>query len=98
MVTRLPRDARRDQDAKLTPDDIGYVNAHGLRRRLATIHRDARSEEGVGDAREERADQFDEIHDRPFAGRRGWMEGGISVLALRDRFCRPPSIWKLSRP
>ena len=64
------------KDAKISPDDsrlrerARHVDAD--RRR----HRDDGAEARVRRAREESADQLDEIHDRASAGRRGRARGG----------------------
>ena len=57
------------KDAKLTPADIGYINAHGTSTKVGRRRRDDGGQEGVRRRRAQGDGQLDEVDDRPHAGR-----------------------------
>src|SRR5258707_4768 len=79
------------KDAKLTPDDIGYVNAHGT----STPIGDAIETHALKRLFGERAKQVPISSTKSMTGHllggAGGLEAGISVLALRDQIV-PPTI------
>src|SRR5260370_475386 len=79
------------KDAKLTPDDIGYVNAHGT----STPIGDAIETHALKRLFGERAKQVPISSTKSMTGHllggAGGLEAGISVLALRDQIL-PPTI------
>jgi 3-oxoacyl-[acyl-carrier-protein] synthase II len=79
------------KDAKLTPDDIGYVNAHGT----STPIGDAIETRALKRVFGERAKQVPISSTKSMTGHllggAGGLEAGISVLALRDQIL-PPTI------
>jgi 3-oxoacyl-[acyl-carrier-protein] synthase II len=79
------------KDAKLSPDDIGYVNAHGT----STPIGDAIETRALKRVFGERAKQVPVSSTKSMTGHllggAGGLEAGISVLALRDQIL-PPTI------
>lgn len=79
------------KDAKLSADDIGYVNAHGTSTPLG----DALETQALKRAFGERARQIPVSSTKSMTGHllggAGGLEAGISVLALRDQIL-PPTI------
>jgi 3-oxoacyl-[acyl-carrier-protein] synthase II len=79
------------KDAKLSPDDIGYVNAHGT----STPIGDAIETRALKRAFGERAKKVPVSSTKSMTGHllggAGGLEAGISVLALRDQIL-PPTI------
>jgi 3-oxoacyl-[acyl-carrier-protein] synthase II len=79
------------KDAKLSPDDIGYVNAHGTSTPLG----DALETKALKRVFGERAKQVPVSSTKSMTGHllggAGGLEAGISVLALRDQIL-PPTI------
>jgi 3-oxoacyl-[acyl-carrier-protein] synthase II len=79
------------KDAKLTPDDIGYVNAHGTSTPLGDCLETIALKRVFG----ERAKQVPVSSTKSMTGHllggAGGLEAGISVLALRDQIL-PPTI------
>src|SRR5256714_12073172 len=79
------------KDAKLTPDDIGYVNAHGTSTPIGDVIETRALKRVFG----ERARQIPVSSTKSMTGHllggAGGLESGISVLALRDQIL-PPTI------
>jgi 3-oxoacyl-[acyl-carrier-protein] synthase II len=79
------------KDAKLTPEDIGYVNAHGTSTPLGDCLETIALKRVFG----ERAKQVPVSSTKSMTGHllggAGGLEAGISVLALRDQVL-PPTI------
>jgi 3-oxoacyl-[acyl-carrier-protein] synthase II len=79
------------KDAKLSPDEIGYVNAHGTSTPLG----DALETKALKRVFGERAKQVPVSSTKSMTGHllggAGGLEAGISVLALRDQIL-PPTI------
>jgi 3-oxoacyl-[acyl-carrier-protein] synthase II len=79
------------RDAKLSPDDIGYVNAHGT----STPIGDAIETTALKHVFGERAKKVPISSTKSMTGHllggAGGLEAGISVLALRDQIL-PPTI------
>ncbi len=79
------------KDAKLSPDDIGYVNAHGTSTPLGDALETIALKRVFG----ERAKQVPVSSTKSMTGHllggAGGLEAGISVLALRDQIL-PPTI------
>src|SRR6266403_527774 len=86
---RVMRAGRKD--AKLAPEDIGYVNAHGTSTPLG----DALETKALKRVFGERAKQVPVSSTKSMTGHllggAGGLEAGISVLALRDQIL-PPTI------
>jgi len=79
------------KDAKLSPEDIGYVNAHGTSTPLG----DALETKALKRVFGERAKQVPVSSTKSMTGHllggAGGLEAGISILALRDQIL-PPTI------
>jgi 3-oxoacyl-[acyl-carrier-protein] synthase II len=79
------------KDAKLSPDDIGYVNAHGTSTPIGDVIETRALKRVFG----ERAKQVPVSSTKSMTGHllggAGGLEAGISVLALRDQTL-PPTI------
>jgi 3-oxoacyl-[acyl-carrier-protein] synthase II len=79
------------KDAKISPDDIGYVNAHGTSTPLGDVIETRALKRVFG----ERAKQVPVSSTKSMTGHllggAGGLEAGISVLALRDQIL-PPTI------
>ncbi len=79
------------KDAKLSPDDIGYVNAHGTSTPIGDVIETRALKRVFG----ERAKRVPVSSTKSMTGHllggAGGLEGGISVLALRDQIL-PPTI------
>jgi len=79
------------KDAMLTPEDIGYVNAHGTSTPLGDVIETRALKRVFG----ERAKQVPISSTKSMTGHllggAGGLEAGISVLALRDQIL-PPTI------
>src|SRR5213079_1201768 len=79
------------KDAKLSPDDIGYVNAHGTSTPIGDVIETRALKRVFG----ERAKQVPISSTKSMTGHllggAGGLEAGISVLALRDQTL-PPTI------
>jgi 3-oxoacyl-[acyl-carrier-protein] synthase II len=79
------------KDAKITPEDVGYVNAHGT----STPIGDAIETEALKRVFGERAKKVPISSTKSMTGHllggAGGLEAGISVLALRDQIL-PPTI------
>jgi 3-oxoacyl-[acyl-carrier-protein] synthase II len=79
------------KDAKLSPDDIGYVNAHGTSTPIGDVLETIAVKRVFG----ERAKQMPVSSTKSMTGHllggAGGLEAGISVLSLRDQIV-PPTI------
>ena len=79
------------KDAKISPDDVGYVNAHGT----STPIGDAIETTALKRVFGERAKKVPISSTKSMTGHllggAGGLEAGISVLALRDQIL-PPTI------
>ena len=64
------------KDAKISPEEVGYVNAHGTSTPIGDAIETHGAQASVRRARQESSHQLDEVHDRPFAGRRGRARSG----------------------
>ncbi len=80
------------KDAHLTPEDIGYVNAHGT---STPLWGDRRSKRALKRVFGERAKKVPISSTKSMTGHllggAGGLEAGISVLSLRDQII-PPTI------
>src|SRR5260221_4275265 len=79
------------KDAKLSPDDIGYVNAHGTSTPLGDCLETIALKRLVGERAKKVAISSTKSMTGHLLGGAGGLEGGISVLALRDQIL-PPTI------
>ena len=81
------------RDAKLTPDDIGYVNAHGTSTPLGDVIETKAMKRLFGERATSKklAVSSTKSMTGHLLGGAGGLEAGISVLALRDQIL-PPTI------
>ncbi|HXO60553.1 MAG TPA: beta-ketoacyl-ACP synthase II [Candidatus Acidoferrales bacterium] len=79
------------KDAKLTPDDIGYVNAHGTSTPLGDVIETRALKRVFGDRAKSVPISSTKSMTGHLLGGAGGLEAGISVLALRDQII-PPTI------
>ena len=79
------------KDAKLTPDDIGYVNAHGTSTPLGDALETMALKRVFGDRAKKVPVSSTKSMTGHLLGGAGGLEAGISVLALRDQIL-PPTI------
>jgi 3-oxoacyl-[acyl-carrier-protein] synthase II len=79
------------KDAKLTPEDIGYVNAHGTSTPLGDVIETRALKRVFGDRAKSVPISSTKSMTGHLLGGAGGLEAGISVLALRDQVI-PPTI------
>ncbi len=81
------------KDAKLSPDDIGYVNAHGTSTPIGDVIETTAMKRLFGERaiRKKLAVSSTKSMTGHLLGGAGGLEAGISVLALRDQIL-PPTI------
>jgi 3-oxoacyl-[acyl-carrier-protein] synthase II len=79
------------KDAKLSPDDIGYVNAHGTSTPLGDALETIALKRVFGEHAKEVPVSSTKSMTGHLLGGAGGLEAGISVLALRDQIL-PPTI------
>jgi 3-oxoacyl-[acyl-carrier-protein] synthase II len=79
------------KDAKLSPDDIGYVNAHGTSTPLGDALETMALKRVFGDRAKQVPVSSTKSMTGHLLGGAGGLEAGISVLALRDQIL-PPTI------
>jgi 3-oxoacyl-[acyl-carrier-protein] synthase II len=79
------------KDAHLSPDDIGYVNAHGTSTPLGDVIETRALKKTFGDRAKGVPISSTKSMTGHLLGGAGGLEAGISVLALRDQIL-PPTI------
>ena len=79
------------KDAKLTPEDIGYVNAHGTSTPLGDVIETRALKRVFGDRAKKVPISSTKSMTGHLLGGAGGLEAGIAVLALRDQVI-PPTI------
>jgi 3-oxoacyl-[acyl-carrier-protein] synthase II len=79
------------KDAKLSPDDIGYVNAHGTSTPLGDVLETKALKRVFGERAKKVPVSSTKSMTGHLLGGAGGLEAGISVLALRDQIL-PPTI------
>jgi 3-oxoacyl-[acyl-carrier-protein] synthase II len=79
------------KDAKLTPEDIGYVNAHGTSTPLGDVIETRALKRVFGERAKNVPISSTKSMTGHLLGGAGGLEAGISVLALRDQII-PPTI------
>jgi 3-oxoacyl-[acyl-carrier-protein] synthase II len=79
------------KDAKLSPDDIGYVNAHGTSTPIGDALETMALKRVFGDRAKQVPVSSTKSMTGHLLGGAGGLEAGISVLALRDQIL-PPTI------
>ena len=79
------------KDAKLAPDDIGYVNAHGTSTPIGDVIETRALKRVFGERAKKVAVSSTKSMTGHLLGGAGGLEAGISVLALRDQTL-PPTI------
>ncbi|MGC1366327.1 MAG: beta-ketoacyl-ACP synthase II, partial [Candidatus Acidiferrum sp.] len=79
------------KDAKLAPEDIGYVNAHGTSTPLGDVIETRALKRVFGDYAKKVPVSSTKSMTGHLLGGAGGLEAGISVLALRDQIL-PPTI------
>jgi 3-oxoacyl-[acyl-carrier-protein] synthase II len=79
------------KDAKLTPEDIGYVNAHGTSTPLGDVIETRALKRVFGERAKKVPISSTKSMTGHLLGGAGGLEAGISVLALRDQVI-PPTI------
>ena len=84
------------KDAKLTPDEIGYVNAHGTSTQLGDVIETRALKRVFGERAKNVPISSTKSMTGHLLGGAGGLEAGISVLALRDQIL-PPTI-NLEKP
>ena len=79
------------KDAKLSPDDIGYVNAHGTSTPIGDVLETIAVKRVFGERAKKMPVSSTKSMTGHLLGGAGGLEAGISVLALRDQIV-PPTI------
>jgi 3-oxoacyl-[acyl-carrier-protein] synthase II len=79
------------KDAKLSPDDIGYVNAHGTSTPIGDVLETIALKRVFGERVKNVAVSSTKSMTGHLLGGAGGLEAGVSVLALRDQIL-PPTI------
>ncbi len=79
------------RDAKITPNDVGYVNAHGTSTPMGDSIETAALKRVFGDRAKKVPISSTKSMTGHLLGGAGGLEAGISVLALRDQIL-PPTI------
>jgi 3-oxoacyl-[acyl-carrier-protein] synthase II len=79
------------KDAKLTPEDIGYVNAHGTSTPLGDVIETRALKRAFGERAKKVPISSTKSMTGHLLGGAGGLEAGIAVLALRDQVI-PPTI------
>ena len=79
------------KDAKLSPDDIGYVNAHGTSTPIGDVLETIAVKRVFGERAKKMAVSSTKSMTGHLLGGAGGLEAGISVLALRDQIL-PPTV------
>ena len=79
------------KDAKLTPNDVGYVNAHGTSTPIGDVIETRALKRVFGDRAKKVPISSTKSMTGHLLGGAGGLEAGISVLALRDQTL-PPTI------
>ena len=79
------------KDAKLTPEDIGYVNAHGTSTPIGDVLETVALKRVFGERAKKVPISSTKSMTGHLLGGAGGLEAGISVLALRDQIL-PPTI------
>jgi len=79
------------KDAKITPDDVGYVNAHGTSTPMGDSIETAALKRVFGDRAKKVPISSTKSMTGHLLGGAGGLEAGVSVLALRDQIL-PPTI------
>jgi len=79
------------KDAKLTPNDVGYVNAHGTSTPIGDVIETRALKRVFGDRAKQVPISSTKSMTGHLLGGAGGLEAGISVLALRDQIL-PPTI------
>ena len=82
------------KDAKLSPDDIGYVNAHGTSTPIGDVIETTAMKRVFGERAKKMPVSSTKSMTGHLLGGAGGLEAGISVLALRDQIFRRRSISK----
>ncbi len=86
---RVMRNAMRD--AKITPDQVGYVNAHGTSTPIGDVLESVAIKRAFGDFAKKVAVSSTKSMTGHLLGGAGGLEAGVTALALRDQII-PPTI------
>ena len=86
---RVMRNAMRD--AKITPDQVGYVNAHGTSTPIGDVLESIAIKRAFGDFAKKVAVSSTKSMTGHLLGGAGGLEAGVTALALRDQII-PPTI------
>src|ERR1700723_4199756 len=77
------------KDAKLSPDDIGYVNAHGTSTPIGDVLETIAVKRVFGERAKKMPVSSTKSMTGHLLGGAGGLEAGITVLALRDQVVPP---------
>jgi 3-oxoacyl-[acyl-carrier-protein] synthase II len=86
---RVMRNAMRD--AKITPDQVGYVNAHGTSTPIGDVLESVAIKRAFGDFAKKIAVSSTKSMTGHLLGGAGGLEAGITALALREQIV-PPTV------
>jgi 3-oxoacyl-[acyl-carrier-protein] synthase II len=86
---RVMRNAMKD--AKITPDQVGYVNAHGTSTPIGDVLESIAIKRAFGDFAKKLAVSSTKSMTGHLLGGAGGLEAGVTALALRDQII-PPTI------